>query len=119
MDQQHLLYYVLLFIWLLPFTLAIGKVHVDILNTCLDGRNHKHIPGPESELFAQCKLWQERSCCTNATAKSLHDPMHLNFNFDHCSHIKPLSDECRKHFVQDTCFYECSPNVGPWLVKVL
>ena len=25
-----------------------------------------------------------------------------------------MSERCRKHFIQDLCFYECSPNVGPW-----
>jgi len=36
------------------------------------------------------------------------------FNYNHCGPGKEMSDRCRKHFVQDLCFYECSPNVGPW-----
>jgi len=24
-----------------------------------------------------------------------------------------------RHFTQDHCFYECSPNVGPWIVEVI
>lgn len=118
MDQQHLFYYLLIFIWLLPFTFGEGKIHNDLLNTCLDGKYHKVVPGIESELFSQCTPWKFRSCCTNSTSKILHEPMHYNFNLDHCSTVKPLSEECRRHFIQDLCFYECSPNVGPWLIKV-
>lgn len=117
--DQHLLYYILVFIWLLPFTFGSDKIHDDILNTCLDGRFHKSKPGIEEELFSQCSPWKSRSCCTNATAKSLHEPNHYNFNLDHCAHKKPMSEECKKHFIQDLCFYECSPNVGHWLVKVM
>ncbi|XP_046401662.1 folate receptor alpha-like isoform X2 [Ischnura elegans] len=29
-----------------------------------------------------------------------------------------MSADCRRHFMQDLCFYECSPNIGPWIVKV-
>ncbi|CAH2225923.1 folate receptor beta [Pelobates cultripes] len=29
-----------------------------------------------------------------------------------------MSPECKKHFIQDTCFYECSPNLGPWIQAV-
>uniref|UniRef100_A0AAV2J0M0 Folate receptor-like domain-containing protein n=1 Tax=Knipowitschia caucasica TaxID=637954 RepID=A0AAV2J0M0_KNICA len=26
-----------------------------------------------------------------------------------------MSSQCKKHFIQDTCFYECSPHLGPWI----
>ncbi|KAF3847860.1 hypothetical protein F7725_020888 [Dissostichus mawsoni] len=38
-----------------------------------------------------------------------------NFNWDHCG---VMSDKCKKHFTQDTCFYECSPHLGPWIQDV-
>ena len=119
MDQQNLLYYTLIFIWLLPFTFGRETPASNVLNTCLDGKYHKKEPGFESELYSQCTPWKYRSCCSNSTSKSVHEPLHHNFNYNHCSSIKPLSDECRKHFIQDLCFYECSPNVGPWLVQVI
>lgn len=39
---------------------------------------------------------------------------------DHCEAQTNtrMSDECRRHFMQDLCFYECEPNVKPWVVKV-
>lgn len=35
-----------------------------------------------------------------------------NFSLGHCGLMMP---DCQKHFVQAVCFYECSPNLGPWL----
>jgi folate receptor len=39
------------------------------------------------------------------------------FNYNHCPNRK-MSSKCLEHFVQDLCFYECSPNVGPWMQTV-
>lgn len=67
--------------------------------------------------FSQCVPWAKRSCCTKEVTEDIHsDDNMYNFNFNHCH--KKMSDECRKHFTQDHCFYECSPNVGPWVVFV-
>lgn len=89
----------------------------DLLNTCIDSKTHKLKPGPEDALFKQCSPWKNRSCCTPNNTVTMHDKnVHwLNFNWDHSGN---LSDECRRHFVQDLCFYECSPNTGPWLKAV-
>ncbi|XP_071495129.1 folate receptor gamma-like [Diadema antillarum] len=82
---------------------------------CLDGVKHKEKPGPESELFSQCLPWKDRSCCTDETTEGLHvSPTWHNFDWNHCK--QRLSSECEKWMTQDLCFYECSPNVGPWLV---
>jgi folate receptor len=93
------------------------KTVSDYMNICLDGRNQKSAPGPEPKLLSQiCMPWTARSCCTSETAEGMRtNPKWLNFNWDHCS--RPLSDRCREHFIMDLCFYECSPNVGPWLVS--
>ncbi|XP_014671048.1 PREDICTED: folate receptor alpha-like isoform X2 [Priapulus caudatus] len=64
----------------------------------------------------QCLPWQNHSCCTHETTKELHQGNMYNFNWNHCN--QPMGDACRRHFVQDLCFYECSPNIGPWLVGV-
>ncbi|XP_036924554.1 folate receptor alpha-like [Sturnira hondurensis] len=29
-----------------------------------------------------------------------------------------MQPACRRHFIQDTCLYECSPNLGPWIQQV-
>jgi len=69
-------------------------------------------------LMFQCTPWKRRSCCTHNTTTNAHHSGLYNFNYDHCSHKKNMSEECRRHFIQDLCFYECSPNIGPWTVRV-
>ncbi|XP_005107989.2 folate receptor beta [Aplysia californica] len=88
----------------------------DYMNICLDGEHQKSVPGPELGLVKElCSPWAERSCCSAATARGVHmDRRWLNFDWDHC---KTLSPRCREYFLMDLCFYECSPNVGPWLVE--
>ncbi|XP_059151106.1 folate receptor gamma-like isoform X2 [Physella acuta] len=102
---------------LLPLTSArldSLKTVDDYLNICLDGRNHKSAPGPENELLTQyCKPWAKRSCCSSKVVKDIDTSSSwLNFNWDHCQQLSP---QCREQFLMDLCFYECSPNVGPWL----
>ncbi|PKU32208.1 hypothetical protein llap_17488 [Limosa lapponica baueri] len=29
-----------------------------------------------------------------------------------------MPPKCKRHFIQDTCLYECSPNLGPWIDQV-
>uniref|UniRef100_A0A8B9WWE6 Folate receptor-like domain-containing protein n=1 Tax=Bos mutus grunniens TaxID=30521 RepID=A0A8B9WWE6_BOSMU len=29
-----------------------------------------------------------------------------------------MEPACKRHFIQDTCLYECSPNLGPWIREV-
>ncbi|OPL20837.1 folate alpha receptor, partial [Mytilus galloprovincialis] len=83
------------------------------LDICMDGVYQKEAPGP-GELYGQCAEWKERNCCYENTTKSLQKPEPWqNFNLNHCGQLSPM---CRGHFLQNFCFYECSPNVGPWLV---
>ncbi|KAF1628296.1 UNVERIFIED_CONTAM: Folate receptor alpha, partial [Eudyptes robustus] len=62
----------------------------------------------------QCALWKENACCTANTSSEAHqDQSYLyNFNWDHCG---AMPEKCKRHFIQDTCLYECSPNLGPWI----
>ncbi|PVD34790.1 hypothetical protein C0Q70_06067 [Pomacea canaliculata] len=86
----------------------------ELLNKCIDGRNHKSQPGEESSLMSFCSPWKKRSCCTQETAEEIHhDENWLNFDRNHCGELSP---SCREFFIKDLCFYECSPNVGPWIV---
>lgn len=88
-----------------------------LLHTCLDGVNHKHRPGQEDKLHNQCVPWRNYACCTAEVTRKMHQDRGLyNFNWSHCD--IPLSKACEKHFMQDLCFYECSPNLGPWLAPV-
>ena len=92
------------------------------LNKCLSSVNHKQVPGPEGAALKalHCKPWQNRSCCTWNTTDNIDQNGTLSLYgilLDQCPMKKKMSDKCKKHFERDTCFYECSPNVGPWIEK--
>ncbi|XP_064637007.1 folate receptor gamma-like [Lineus longissimus] len=89
----------------------------DFLDTCMEAKYHKNKPTAEPGLYKQCHPWKKRACCEGNTTDSLHNSDRwYNFNWDHCpGHT--MSGKCRRHFIQDLCFYECSPNLGPWLVQ--
>ncbi|XP_045203143.2 folate receptor alpha-like [Mercenaria mercenaria] len=90
----------------------------EYMNICLNGISHKTAPGPESKLFEKCKPWKDHSCCTDKVAEEIHvNQTWYKMDWSHCPN-QPLSKKCRGRFIQDLCFYECSPNVGPWLVQV-
>ncbi|TRZ04993.1 hypothetical protein HGM15179_022114, partial [Zosterops borbonicus] len=61
-----------------------------------------------------CSPWKDNACCTANTSSEAHkDQSYLyNFNWNHCGVMPP---QCKRHFIQDTCLYECSPNLGPWI----
>ncbi|XP_053380334.1 folate receptor beta-like [Mercenaria mercenaria] len=93
------------------------KEHPDLLNTCFDARYHKDTPSPEEELHGQCAPWKDRSCCYYNTTKAFHDSdVWLGFTYNHCGPDHSLSETCRQWFNKDMCFYDCSPNTGPWIV---
>lgn len=65
----------------------------------------------------QCMPWKDNACCTRTTSWEAHldEPLLFNFSMTHCGLLTPL---CHKHFIQAICFYECSPNLGPWIQPV-
>ncbi|XP_014666939.1 PREDICTED: folate receptor gamma-like [Priapulus caudatus] len=88
----------------------------ELLNVCMDGINHKKAPSVE-ELYGQCKPWASNACCTYNTTKEFQtNPTWYDMDWNHCK--IPLSQSCKKHFMQDLCFYECEANLGPWLKNV-
>ncbi|XP_060086512.1 folate receptor alpha-like [Heteronotia binoei] len=102
-------------LWLnLLGVLAVAAVQESLLNMCMNAKHHKEKPGLEDALHNQCSPWKNNSCCTTNTSQEAHnDESYLyNFNWNHCG---IMSKECKKHFIQDTCLYECSPNLGPWI----
>uniref|UniRef100_UPI00398F5A74 folate receptor isoform X2 n=1 Tax=Pristiophorus japonicus TaxID=55135 RepID=UPI00398F5A74 len=100
----------------LGLTLTVTAAN-DILNICMDGKHHKTQPGYEGKLYRQCEPWRENACCKANTSEEAHkDVSNLyNFNWNHCG---IMTGQCKRHFIQDTCLYECSPNLGPWIEKV-
>lgn len=91
----------------------------ELLNWCLNSRYHKHEPGKEDVLHNQCGPWRDHTCCTTSTTVDIHQINMYNFTFDHCLEQmgKTMSDACRKHFIQDNCFYHCEPHIGIWVVE--
>uniref|UniRef100_A0A452TQC8 Folate receptor beta n=1 Tax=Ursus maritimus TaxID=29073 RepID=A0A452TQC8_URSMA len=104
---------------LLAWTASMGsaRARTDLLNVCMDAKHHKAKPGPEDKLHDQCTPWKEKACCSASTSQELHKDISLlyNFTWDHCGKMEPA---CRRHFIQDNCLYECSPNLGPWIREV-
>nr|XP_030140687.3 folate receptor alpha [Taeniopygia guttata] len=97
--------------------LAAEALKEPLLNVCMDAKHHKSEPGPEGRLYQQCSPWKDNACCTANTSLEAHkDQSYLyNFNWNHCGVMPP---KCKRHFIQDTCLYECSPNLGPWIEQV-
>ncbi|XP_046438647.1 folate receptor alpha-like [Daphnia pulex] len=118
-ETRHYVIFVLLFLGL--FHSISGQISVkdkrQLVNSCIDGNNHKREPGPEDSLHKQCLPWKNNSCCTGNTTVHAHGGKMYGFNYNHCPNRK-MSSKCLEHFVQDLCFYECSPNVGPWMQTV-
>ncbi|KAG8137147.1 putative Folate receptor alpha-like protein [Naja naja] len=96
--------------------LAMAAAQESMLNVCMDAKHQKTKPGKEDKLHEQCAPWKNNACCTLNTSQAAHqDASYLyNFNWNHCG---AMSEKCKKHFIQDTCLYECSPNLGPWISK--
>lgn len=85
------------------------------LSMCLQGQNHKRAPSYESQLHGECQSYQGNSCCTALTASDLHrNETWYRLRREHCGTTK-MSPGCRSYFDKDLCFYECSPDIGPWL----
>ncbi|OPJ90051.1 folate receptor alpha-like [Patagioenas fasciata monilis] len=100
--------------WLVTGAVTGAVTGESLLNVCMDAKHHKTEPGPEGELYGQCSPWRDNACCTANTSLEAHrDQSYLyNFNWDHCG---AMSSKCKRHFIQDTCLYECDPNLGPWI----
>lgn len=98
-------------------TTCTARDRTELLNVCMDAKHHKTKPGPEDKLHDQCSPWKRKACCSVNTSQELHkDNSRLyNFNWDHCG---KMTSACKRHFIQDSCLYECSPNLGPWIQQV-
>uniref|UniRef100_A0ABM0MDT5 Folate receptor alpha-like n=1 Tax=Saccoglossus kowalevskii TaxID=10224 RepID=A0ABM0MDT5_SACKO len=97
-------------------SVAIHRTYEENINTCLLGKYHKDVPSVEEKLAGHCDSWKERSCCEAETTAAMHyaDIWH-GFDWNHCANI---STQCWDFMMKDLCHYECSPNLGPWLVHV-
>ena len=95
----------------------------EYLNRCMSSKHHKKEPSTEVGVMKEhCKMHQSKSCCTWDTTEKIHTHEIYEGLFkmiiDQCPNIKNMSTTCRSRFQRDFCFYQCSPNLGPWIIPV-
>ena len=99
--------------------LTFGVLESDVdryLDRCLRSKYHKEKPGKEGSYF-HCSPWENHACCTANTTRNIQvdgTVSMYNMKWDQCN--QTMSPKCRRFFEMDTCFYECSPNLAPWIV---
>ncbi|XP_070552620.1 folate receptor gamma-like [Ptychodera flava] len=97
--------------------ISISRSYEENINICIKGKNRKEVPGPEKTLHGLCESWKSRTCCDASTTKYLHEvETWFQFDWGHCGQ---LSRTCMDFMLKDACFYECSPNLGPWRVYTI
>ena len=81
-------------------------------NSCHLDYYHKATPSEEDDNFTECHPWKQSSCCYQETVSdvdAINQAYGAEYHWDRCG---PLSQACERFFVQEACFYECSPNIG-------
>ena len=71
-------------------------------------------PSPESDASHECYPWKDNACChseTVNTATAINEAYGPGYHWDRCG---PLSNACEQFFIQEACFYECSPHAGSY-----
>lgn len=70
--------------------------------------------------MTQCKPWASNACCSPNVTKAGHSELnHYNFDPHHCVRQTnhKMSGKCMQYFYRDTCFFDCEPSIGSWVVK--
>jgi folate receptor len=94
--------------------IALGLHDVNYSNTDVCHLQYFHLDRPiaQPDSFTECHPYKDRSCCAERTVESA-DTLRLaygpGYDWNRCG---KLSAECARFFVQEACFYECSPNAG-------
>lgn len=101
-------------------SLAVSDKQIDqFLNVCIDAKYHKSKPGSEGDVFSKtfhCTPWRNHACCKANTTFNIRKDGALslyNMHWDQCN--STMSAKCRRYFEIDTCMYECSPYLKPWI----
>ena len=98
--------------------LHLSQLHTAIAERCARNGVRKTAPSGNVETFEFCQPWQGQSCCTADIAKSigLHGQLKVDgTSWELCG---TLSERCKSFLKKETCFYECEPNLVPWINKV-
>jgi len=119
--MAHSRFYIYCTLILLAVLAHEATTNARLVHKCIKSRNHKTTPSKEIiDFVGSCKPWTDYSCCTKNTSEKIHADGLLSLYkmvLDQCPTIKPMSEKCKQHFKHDTCFYECSPNLGPWIAR--
>lgn len=101
-------------------SLPITDEEIDkFLDVCIDAKHHKSKPGPEADMFNKkfhCTPWRNHACCKANTTFSIQADGAVtlyNMHWNQCG--RQMSPKCRRYFEIDTCMYECSPYMKPWI----
>ena len=73
---------------------------------------HSSFPNKQNPSFTECHPFRNNACCEESTVENstvIDDLYGPGYRWDRCG---PLSHECERFFVQESCFYECDPNAG-------
>jgi folate receptor len=81
-------------------------------------------PKPFNSSYHECFAWSELACCDPIAVEEIHElyfDSHVynglyNFTWNLCPQQRNLSDACAQYHRQESCFYECSPYLGPFIV---
>ena len=102
--------------------LAVSEEDIDdFLDSCILSKHHKDKPGKEADVFNRtfhCSPWKDHACCTSDTSSSIGKDGAISLyrmHWDQCN--RTMSPACRRFFEMDTCMYECSPNMKPWITR--
>ncbi|XP_065828985.1 folate receptor gamma-like [Oscarella lobularis] len=106
-----------LFSLVFALAVAISFANVIVPKTCIPS-GYYHKPEPSNETSANftgaCATWKSHSCCTTQTAQLIDargDRDLYDFHWDDCDTISPA---CEYYLKAESCFYECSPDLGPY-----
>jgi len=104
----------------LGFTMAAlaGAAHASIApeegDACVGATYHLDAPS-DVAIEGVCSSFSGDSCCSATTAAIINDATNTTlYNFDY-SHCGPISKQCEVFLQMEECFYECSPELAPWI----
>merc|ERR1719229_555670 len=88
----------------------------DTIDECYLNYFHRNVTA-EADNFTECHPWASSACCYESTVASVDNLLHAygpEYRWDRCG---DLSQACERFFVQEACFYECSPHIGLYRVN--
>jgi len=89
---------------------------IDCAEECINGTFHKAAPGPETGDYVECHPWQKKTCCTADFTKEFKANQTRNLYNHDWNRCKKLSSSCERFWMNQECFYQCSPYVYKWKV---